>query len=119
MPRPFPFYKRAIELDPNFAVAYVSLGVVIRQPRTSQSGGRDIKKAYELRDRVSEREKYRISAFYYQYVTGELEKASQVYELWAKSYPQDSCPHANLGYIYGALGQYDKALAENQEVAAS
>jgi tetratricopeptide (TPR) repeat protein len=75
----------------------------------------NIKKAYALRDRVSEREKYRISSLYYRTVTGELEQATQVYELWAKSYPQDSIPPGNLGVIYGELGQYEKALAATQE----
>jgi serine/threonine protein kinase/tetratricopeptide (TPR) repeat protein len=110
-----PFYKRAIELDPNFAVAYASLGLVYGNLGQANLSAQDIKKAYELRDRVSEREKYRISALYYQNVTGELEQASQVYELWAKSYPQDSIPPGNLGYIYSQLGQYDKALAANAE----
>jgi tetratricopeptide (TPR) repeat protein len=73
------------------------------------------KKGYDLRDRVSEREKYRISAFYYQYVTGELEKAGQAYELWAKSYSRDMVPHGNLGVMYSTLGQYDKALSQYQE----
>jgi eukaryotic-like serine/threonine-protein kinase len=72
------------------------------------------KKAYAFRDRVSERERYRISAFYFQYVTGEVEKATEAYELWAKSYPLDMVPHANLGVIYAALGQYDKAIAETE-----
>ena len=82
-----PFYKRAIELDPNFAVAYASLGLVYGNLGQANLAAENIRKAYELRDRVSEREKYRISALYYQNVTGELEQASQVYELWAKSYP--------------------------------
>ncbi len=72
------------------------------------------KKAYDLRDRVSDREKYRISAFYFQFATGELEKATEAYELWAKSYPRDMVPHGNLGVLYGSLGQYDKAIAETQ-----
>ncbi|MGA7908924.1 MAG: hypothetical protein WCA16_16055, partial [Candidatus Sulfotelmatobacter sp.] len=72
------------------------------------------RKAYDLRDRVSERERYRISAFYFQYVTGEVEKATEAYELWAKSYPRDMVPHVNLGVIYSALGQYDKAIAETE-----
>jgi tetratricopeptide (TPR) repeat protein/predicted Ser/Thr protein kinase len=110
-----PFYKRAIELDPNFAVAYASLGLVYGNLGQANLSAQNIKKAYELRDRVSEREKYRISALYYQNVTGELEQASQVYELWAKSYPKDSIPPGNLGYIYSQLGQYDKALAANSE----
>ena len=68
-----------------------------------------------MRERVSEREKYRISAFYYQYVTGELEKAGQAYELWSKSYPRDMVPHGNLGVMYSTLGQYEKAMSEFQE----
>jgi tetratricopeptide (TPR) repeat protein len=64
---------------------------------------------------VSEKEKYRISSIYYQQVTGELEQASQVYELWAKSYPLDSVPLGNLAVIYTELGQYDKALVANGE----
>jgi len=110
-----PFYKRAIELDPNFAVAYASLGLVYGNLGQANLSAQNIKKAYELRDRVSEREKYRISALYYQNVTGELEQASQVYELWAKSYPKDSIPPGNLGYIYAQLGQYDKALTANED----
>ncbi len=110
-----PFYKRAIELDPNFAVAYASLGVVYGNLGQASLAAENIKKAYDLRDRVSEREKYRISALYYQSVTGELEQATQVYELWAKSYPQDSVPPVNLGYIYGVLGQYEKSLAATSQ----
>ncbi len=110
-----PFYKRAIELDPNFAVAYASLGVVYGNLGQASLAAENIKKAYDLRDRVSEREKYRISALYYQGVTGELEQATQVYELWAKSYPQDSVPPVALGYIYTLLGQYDKSLAATEE----
>ena len=116
-----PFYKRALELDPNFAVAYASLGLVYGNLGQASLAAENIRKAYELRDRVSEREKYRISALYYRHVTGELEQATQVYELWAKSYPQDSVPPGNLGVIYTELGQYEKALAaieESQRLAA-
>ncbi len=110
-----PFYKRAIELDPNFAVAYASLGVVYNNLGQASLAAENLKKAYELRDRVSEREKYRITSMYYQSATGEMEQATQVYEMWAKSYPLDSVPPANLGVTYGILGQYDKALQEEQE----
>jgi eukaryotic-like serine/threonine-protein kinase len=110
-----PFYKRALELDPNFAVAYASLGVAYGNLGQASLAAKNIKKAYDLRDRVSEREKYRIASLYYTNVTGELEQASQVYELWAKSYPQDGIPPGNLGWIYAQLGQYEKALYETQE----
>ncbi len=110
-----PFMKRALELDPNFAVAYASLGLEYGNLGQASLAAENIKKAYALRDRVSEHEKYRITALYYDQVTGELEQASQVYELWAKSYPQDLVPPNNLGNIYGQLGQYEKAAVETQE----
>ena len=71
-------------------------------------------KAYELRDRVSEREKVRITAYYFR-ATGELDKEAQAYELWSAEYPRDTGPHTNLGTNYMYMGQYDKALAEFQE----
>jgi serine/threonine protein kinase/Flp pilus assembly protein TadD len=110
-----PFFKRALELDPNFAVAYATLGLSYGNLGQASLSAENIKKAYALRDRVSEHEKYRISALYYQNVTGELEQATQVYELWAKSYPQDWVPLGDLGYIYCQLGQYEKAVTETRE----
>jgi len=110
-----PFIKRALELDPNFAVAYASLGVSYGNLGQASLSAENIKKAYALRDRVSEHEKYRVAALYYTVVTGELEQAIQVYEIWAKSYPQDEVPPGNLGAIYSNLGQYEKALTESQE----
>ena len=110
-----PFFKRAIELDPNFAVAYTSLGVVYGNLGQASLAAENLKKAYDLRDRVSEREKYRITSMYYQSGTGEIEQATQVFEMWAKSYPEDSIPLGNLGVNYAMLGRYDKALEEVQE----
>jgi serine/threonine protein kinase/Flp pilus assembly protein TadD len=110
-----PFFKRALELDPNFVVAYASLGVSYGNLGQANLSAENIKKAYAMRDRVSEHEKYRISSLYYANVTGELEQAIQVYELWAKSYPQDLVPPNNLGAINSALGQYEKSLAQVQE----
>jgi len=109
-----PFYKRALELDPNFAAAYASLGVAYSNLGQASLAAENIKKAYDLRQQVSEREKYRISSMYHGNVTGELEQASQVYELWAKTYPQDLVPPTNLGDIYAQLGQYEKAVTETQ-----
>jgi eukaryotic-like serine/threonine-protein kinase len=107
-----PFYKRAIELDPNFAVAYTSLGVVYNNLGQASLAAENLKKAYDLRDRVSEREKYRITAMYYETATGEIEQATQVYEMWAKSYPEDPVPPINLGVMYAILGQYDKSIQQ-------
>jgi predicted Zn-dependent protease len=107
--------KRALELDPNFADAYAGLGVEYGNLGQSSLAAENVKKAYALRDRVSEHEKYRIAGLYYQDVTGELEQAIQVYELWAKSYPQDLVPPGTLGVIYSELGQYEKSVAGTQE----
>ena len=110
-----PFFKRAIELDPNFAIAYAAMGVAYGNMQQRTLSIQYATKAYDLRDRVSDREGYRITAFYYDSVTGENEKAIQAYELWAKSYPHDMVPHGNLGTLYTNVGQYEKALSEELE----
>ncbi len=110
-----PFMKRAIELDPNFAAAYAGLGVQYGNLGQTSLAAENVKKAYSLRDRVSEHEKYRIGALYYEKVTGELDQATQVYELWAKSYPNDMVPPANLAGIFSERGQYDKSITETLE----
>ncbi len=110
-----PFAKHALELDPNFAMAYVALAVDYANLGQASLAAENAKKAYALRDHVSEHEKYRISAFYDQYVTGDLEQVVQTYELWSKSYPQDLAPVGNLGDTYAKLGQYQKAVNETQE----
>jgi tetratricopeptide (TPR) repeat protein len=107
-----PFYKRAIELDRNFATAYANLGISYSNLGESGLASENFQKAYELCNQVSEREKFHISAFYYDFVTGELEKAIPIYELWAQVYPRDVAPRVNLGFNYAFLGQYEKALAE-------
>jgi serine/threonine protein kinase/tetratricopeptide (TPR) repeat protein len=109
------FYKRAIELDPNFATAYALLGNDYANLGQPSRAAENLQKAYELRDRVSEREKLRISANYYYVVTGELEKEAQTYQLWVQSYPNDSVPYGNLGANYSALGQYDQAIPQIQK----
>jgi eukaryotic-like serine/threonine-protein kinase len=109
-----PFLKRAIELDPNFPLAYAGLAARYSNLNQPTLALEYASKAYELRDRVSEREKLRISATYFQ-TTGEVEKAAETYELWTVKYPHDFVPHGNLGNNYAVLGQYDKALPEFQE----
>jgi serine/threonine protein kinase/tetratricopeptide (TPR) repeat protein len=109
-----PFMKRAIELDPNFAIAYAGLAVNYGNLGQASLSADYARKAYDLRDRVSERERYRISALYFQNATSEVEKATEAYELWEKSYPRDMVPHSNLGSLYSSLGQYDKAIAESE-----
>ena len=112
------FYKRALELDPNFATAYALLGLNYANLGQPSRAAENLEKAYNLRDRVSEREKLRISANYYYIVTGELEKEAQTYQLWMQSYPNDFVPHGNLGANYAALGQYDQALPELKQALA-
>jgi Flp pilus assembly protein TadD len=110
-----PFFQRAIALDPNFAMAYASLGTSYDNLGETSLGTENMRKAYELRERVSEREKFYIESHYHSIVTGDLEKARRTYELWAQTYPRDWLPPDNLGGIYRILGQYDKRLEENRE----
>ncbi len=110
-----PFFQRAIRLDPNFAMAYARLGNMYRMLGDQTLAAENTRKAYELREGVSELEKFYIESHYYQQTTGELEKARQVYELWAQSYPRDwSRPSAETA-VSGWLGQPDKGLIESLE----
>jgi len=110
-----PLLMRATELDPNFAMAYARLGTEYSNLGQLALGSQNAKKAYELRERVSERERLYIDSHYYDYINGETEKAAQVYGLWRRTYPRDVVPYANLGNIYFAVGQYEKALLQFQE----
>jgi len=112
-----PLFQRATELDPSFALAYQSLGVGYRNLGELELANENLQKAYDLSGRVSESEKYRISAAYHSLVTGELEKANQIFKLWSQAYPRNSVPHNNLGFNYSALGQYEEALPEYLEAA--
>jgi eukaryotic-like serine/threonine-protein kinase len=109
-----PYFQRAIQLDPNFAMAYAVLGTMQSNLGQPTLAAQDITKAYELRDRVTEKEKLYIDSHYDQFVLGDLEKARQAYELWHSEYPQDQAPVTNLGVIYGLLGQPEKSLEEAQ-----
>jgi eukaryotic-like serine/threonine-protein kinase len=110
-----PFFKRAIELDPKFAAAYGGLGAAYNNLGETGLASENIEKAFALREGVSAREKFYISARYYDVVTGELEKANENYVLWAQAYPRDWAPHNNLASIYSSLGQYQRASTEYLE----
>jgi serine/threonine protein kinase/Tfp pilus assembly protein PilF len=110
-----PFFKRAVEFDPNFAMAYISMAVVYGNLGQDGRATEKARKAYELRERVSERERFSIESIYYQLVTGEEDKAAQIYELWQQTYPRDFVPYVNLGGIYDILGNREKALEEYRE----
>ena len=105
-----PFFKQAVALDPNFAIAYATLGQVETNLGQRGLGIEYTKKAYSLRDRASETERFYIDSHYYDNVTGDLEQANQVYQLWMQTYPRDSIPFNNLGVSYALMGQWEKAL---------
>ena len=110
-----PFHKRAIELDPAFALAYNDLGIHYSNLNEPREAADNLKKAFELRDRVTEREKFAITANYYRLATGEIEKSNQNYELWIQVYPHQASAYGHLGSDYMILGQYEKAAIETRE----
>ena len=110
-----PFSKRAIELDPNFAYAYASLAVQYANTNQPKLAAEYTEKAFALRDRVSELEKLRISAFYHSFVTGEVDKEIEVLETYKATYPRDARAPNNLSDIYFRTGQFEKSAAEARE----
>jgi serine/threonine protein kinase/tetratricopeptide (TPR) repeat protein len=109
-----PFYKRAIELDPNFAMAYARLAVVYENFAQMDAAKPYLDKAFELKDRASEPERLYITAHYYA-DNGQLEKGIAAYELFEQTYPRDIAPYVNLSITYYGLGEFDRALASAQE----
>ncbi len=107
-----PLFQRAIRLDPTFAMSYAALGQSYLNLGEGSLATENTRKAYELREQVSERERYYIETHYYDIVTGDLERARQVYEPWEQTYPRDFIPPRSLGFDYAQLGQFDKALVE-------
>jgi eukaryotic-like serine/threonine-protein kinase len=107
-----PHYKRAIELDPNFAMAYAELATAYSNTRQNDLAAEPALKAYELRDRVSERERFYVSWSYFDDVTGEVEKNIETLELWKRTYPNDWRAYNRLSVKYNQIGQSENAIEE-------
>jgi eukaryotic-like serine/threonine-protein kinase len=110
-----PYLKRAVELDPNFAMANATLGVAYSNLTQAEQAASFITKAFDLKDRASERERLYISSHYHDLVTRDLEKAIEVYAQFIQTYPRDTVPRDNLALRYQAIGQQEKALANSSE----
>jgi len=109
-----PFYKQAMDLDPNFAMAYERVSTVYRDLNEVGRGAEYARKAYDLREKVSKRERLFIEGNYYLSATGELERAEQTFELWQQTYPRDAVPYRRLGFVSASLGNWEKALEERR-----
>jgi len=107
-----PFYKKAIDLDPGFAMAYTYMAEAYYNLDEPGRASEYACKAYELREKVSERERLSIEGHYYVTVTGELEKAAQTFELWHQTYPREPRPLITLGFVSAVLGNWEKALED-------
>jgi serine/threonine protein kinase/Flp pilus assembly protein TadD len=103
-------YRRAVELDPNFAMANLALGDEYWNIGEANQANQYVQKAFHLRERVSTRERFAIESDYYDVFLKDLEKARDVYQQWARTYPQDLKPLDRLGNDYLFLGQYPQAL---------
>ncbi len=111
-----PLYKRAVEIDPQFASAYAWLGRMYAGISEQSLGLENTAKAWQFRERASDHERFFIDFSYYRLVKGDLEKAHQTCELWAQTYPRDSTPHGFLsGSTSTALGKFEKAVEEGKK----
>jgi eukaryotic-like serine/threonine-protein kinase len=110
-----PYDERAIELDPNFALGYSEVGADYASLGELGRASEYYTKAFQLRERASEREKLSIAADYYSNVTGELDKAVQTCQEEIESYPRGGAAYSNLGFVYGAQGQYEKAVEATKQ----
>jgi DNA-binding winged helix-turn-helix (wHTH) protein/tetratricopeptide (TPR) repeat protein len=112
-----PYDQRAITLDQNFAMAYRAVGIDYANLSELGRAGEYFTKAFQLREHASEREALTISAEYYSYATGELNKAAQTFQEEMEVYPREDAAYVNLGLVYGAQGQYEKATEITRQVA--
>ncbi len=110
-----PRFEQAIRLDPNFAMAYGRLAVCYGSKGDAARSAENARKAYELRDRVSDRERFYLASHYEMFTTGNLEAARKTLESWAQNYPRDASPFSNLEKVYNTLGEHERALAAAQE----
>ena len=111
-----PFFKRAVEIDPKFAMGYAALGLYYGASGESDLATENIRNAFELRDRASDKERFFITAYYDGRGTGNQEKAEQTCEQWAQMYPREWTPHAFLsGFTNLVLGRYQKAAEEGRK----
>jgi eukaryotic-like serine/threonine-protein kinase len=104
-----PYHQRAIQLDPTFALGYEAMGNDYFSLSELGRASEYYTKAFQLREHTSEREKLEIAGDYYGNVTGELDKAVQTFQETMESYPRDLRAYVNLGLVYGAQGQYERA----------
>ena len=105
-----PYDQRAIELDPNFAMAYGAVGIHYNNLGEPARASEYLTKAFQLREHASERERLAIDAHYYSAVTGELEKAAQTYRERIENYPREVAAYNNLGIIFAEEGLFEKAV---------
>lgn len=110
-----PFYKKALEIDPKFALAYTELAVVYRNTDQWKSAAEMTAKAYELRESVSETERLRIIYYFHNFVAGEMDKATETLELWRNTYPNFVVSYVSLSDSYERLGQSEKAIGFARE----
>ena len=117
--RRLPLLQRAVALDPDFAVAHAQMGFGLGNLGQSELGRQSLIKAYQLRHRASDVERFSIETFYDRDVTGNLEREQRTLEAWAQSYPRDPSPHTLLaGLALTSTGQHERAIAETEKAIA-
>ena len=105
-------FKNAVQLDPRFAMAYADLGISYGNLGERDLAAQNFTRAYELRERASQRERFYIEAHYEMDVNGDLEKARQIFEVALRAYPKEAAGRSDFAFVYEGLGQYEQALDE-------